>query len=194
VQVPLVDGGSGLLGVSVDSAGTVFDESTFRLHSNLGEGFGAQIRPGATGILLHTWALGADDVPILPDADRETISVTSEGASPLGTLVIPAGWTVTKTSPSEAQVTRHEFEAGYVRTEARSGKYRPRWKLSGIVDRNALGTLEAFWDNHKGGEIPFNWTDPQGAAHVAHFVEGFRKTKLSPEAWKFDAEIEVMNE
>lgn len=194
VQIVLVEDATVPTGVSADSSGTFFDESTRRLSSQRGEGIGALLPSGTGGIIVESWALGVADVPEEVEADRVSITVTAEGASPVGTLVIPAGWSLVKISPSAQEVRDHRFESGHFRTEARQSKYRPRWQLSGVVARNALGTLEAFWHNHKGGEIPFNWTDPQGIAHVGRFSGGFTKSKLSPAAWSFTTVIEALNE
>ncbi len=194
-DVQVVFTGTPPVGVTLLADGTLIDERSFRLSNNRGEGFGAFI-PDASpeGIIVHTWGRGVFDEPEVPQADIPEFTVSREGDSPVGTLVIPAGWSVTQIPESAPQVRVHEFEAGYFRTEGKASKFRPRWELQGRCTKEELDDLLTFRDEHNGGEIAFSWTDQRGGSHVAHFIGGFSYAPIAPNAFRFSCGIEALNE
>lgn len=160
-QVVLVAPSSPILGVFFDANGTVWDETAARIGSGNGEGFGVLMpTSGTRAIRLDAWAQGGTATPgTTPEDEQVSIAVGAESDGATGTLTIPADWPVREVV--ERYVRVHRFESGHSYRNARALDGRQVWEIEAAAqDVDDLDALRAFYDSHKGVEIPFTWTTP----------------------------------
>jgi len=183
-------------GITVQGDGTVYDETSNRVTSGFGEGFGVNMSSALCDdtdqIIFNDFEVGGSAGDSTLPEDQVGIAIADEADGGTGTLLVPADWPVEMTS--EFRVLRHEFEADYTYTASRAPFQRRRWRLTAraieLVDRNALLT---FWNAH-GVETPFAWTTDEGESVTVHFVDDAMATALiNPAIYNFDFELEELH-
>lgn len=112
----------------------------------------------------------------LPD-QQASIVITGQEANAFGNLhnFLEPDWEFEEMVTAPAW--QHAYDSGHRQSRSRWPGTKRSWKF----EKRAVSTLESdtiisFWNNHDGGEIPFNWK-PIG--YAASFVARFREDSLS---------------
>lgn len=159
-QIALVSVGAS--GVAVNGVGTVTDSSTFRVSSGSGEGVHIQ-NPASSArrIEMDAWVVGGTVTPVEVDLlDLASIPVALETDGATGTLTLPYSIGVREDVVTQNVV--HDLDSDHNWRGTVGGlAFRRVWDLDlKACSTDDLATFEAFFDSHKGCEIPFTWTPP----------------------------------
>lgn len=155
------------------------------------EGFACVIPAGT--VRADSWTdlvvLGTGTAAI-PEEDQASITMTTECTGKTGTLSCPYEWPVAIKRPAHSTV--HPYESGHRNRLLRSLRQRRRWTIAAKACKPAERVaLLAFFDSHKGTEIPFAWSTPDGESVSAHFRDDtLRYALIAPQAESFEIEIE----
>ena len=175
VLVVLEDPAAGAVsGVQVSSVGTVFDSSTEKIGSGLGEGIRIA-GPSGTDIIttVDDWTeLAIQVTPGTGVGDQANAAVSTEEHDYTATeLDIKHDWPVNE----RRMARRHEtdFDSGHVRVSLEDTAMRRRWNVTAqnttTAERN---TLLAFYDARRGIEEAFDWKPPlESSTTKVHFVD-----------------------
>jgi hypothetical protein len=180
-----------LSSTQVLTTGEVITNSSAVAHSGRVEGF-SNVIPAGT-VRSDTWAdfvVPGTGSTELPEEDQVSIAMTSECTGKTGTLTCPNEWPVTLKRRAHSSV--HEYDSGHRNRLLRSLKQRRRWSIkSGACKPAERAALLSFFDSHKGAEIPFDWSTPDGEAVSARFRDDTLRTALlAPVVESFEIELE----
>jgi phage-related protein len=188
---------SGFSALDVGTDGTVVDPTSNKIPSGPGEALYLSI-PDTVGhtIAVTDWkeesASTSDD---LPEQNQASISVLSETAAATGTLTVPIDWDIELVRGQEARAM--QFEGGYVYTNVARSLQRRRWSVrQAAALESEVTELRAFWDSHRGSEIPFSWTPPNASATVyVHFVgDTLTDREKAPGVYDFGFDLEELTD
>lgn len=191
-QVALVS--TGISGISADTSGNVFDSTSSRVLSGSGEAMYV-LCPNTTArpIYLDLWTPGVGGSTTETDeGDMASIGWSSETAGATGTLETPVAYPIT--SSARARGVRHELDTEHAYVGLVSSYSRRRWRVEFNLTGAEYAALLSFYEDHKGSEVPFNWTEPGGSiSRVVRFVSGtFEWAKTSRDNYTASAVIEEM--
>ena len=166
---------AGASGVTVLPSGLVFDASSVRWMTGVGEG--VRIYAPKTGtndraIYVDQWR---ELVPQNPtgggDDDQPTIPLDCEDVGISATLVCPAEWPVTESRPF--QFDHFPMEDAYEVTKLRYGQERRVFAIIANASKpSELVSLRSFWNARQGCVNPFFWVPPLEAAPIkVHFAD-----------------------
>lgn len=158
-------------GITVQGDGTVYDAATTRVTSGLGAGILVDGSGNNKTIQFDAWTEVGDLPPTSTEEDsQESIAFLPETTGATGTLSLPLSWSVREMDDDEPREAI--FEADYRWASVRTHAARRAWEVTaGPCTRATADTLLAFFDSHKGVEVPFTWTDPEGVARTVAFVD-----------------------
>jgi hypothetical protein len=173
------------------TTGEVITNSSAVSRSGLVEGFSSVIPAGT--VRADTWTdyvvVGTGTVSV-PEEDQASIAMTTECTGKTGTLSCPNEWPVMVKHQAHSAV--HAYDSGHRNRVLRSLKQRRRWGLQAKACKpSERVTLLAFFDSHKGAQIPFTWVTPDGESVSARFRDDtLRYALIAPQAQSFEVEIE----
>lgn len=197
VQVILVkDSTTFPSGLIVDASGTVTDNTSAGILSGVGEGLVMELPDSGTRtVTVDAWAQGAGAITgTVAEQNQLSISVGAETDGSTGTLTVPIDWDVEVTR-SGARL-QHELEHGYVyRGVVRNFRRRVWTVRSSAATETEVDTLTAFFESHRGPEVPFGWVTPEGDTVTVHFREDFLATRLrAPGVYDFEFSLEELTD
>lgn len=169
-QVELVS--AGVVGILVDSSGTVQDRTSARIQTGNAEGFYV-LNPVGSGrhVALDTWALGSgdgEDPSEGEEYEEGSIPVWSETDDVVDTWTFP--YEVPVDVNHRLSVVEHPFDSGHRYRMQASHKPRDSWTLTAAVDVDTADDIRDFFDNHS-AEVPFYIAHPRtGATTVVCFT------------------------
>jgi len=176
IQVVLMLASSAPNGWEVDSAGTVTDGSTNQITSGPDEGFVLSATdPTGGDILVDEFnpagpGSGGPGTGGTLEQDMLSVAVSAQSDGATGTLSVPADWPVTE--EVEWGQIEHRFETDRSYKAVLGGEARYTWEIvARAQDVAEMATLRAFFNSHRGTEIPFTWTPPGKSAITVHFAE-----------------------
>lgn len=187
----------GTAGISVDAAGTVYDNSSSRFTSGIGETLRMFAPPtiNTRAVYADTFAYVTPTNPgSLPEHDQATIPVDGETDSATGTLVLPLEWPVHEVREG-GFADRWTMEDAYAVTKRRYSKDRRVFDVQARACKPAdITTLRAFWDSHRGCELGFSWAPPLEAAPIfVHFADDqFVRAMRAPNVRSFSFTLEEL--
>lgn len=170
-QVALI--AAGVTGIIADASGSVFDSTSARVLSGLGDSVRV-LCPNTTArpIYLDSWSPGAGSGTTQTDEDdMASVGWSSETDGVTGTLDLPVSYSLPLSSST--RTVRHELDgdADYVATA--TSYTRRSWRLTFSLNESQADTMRDFYEQHRGGQVPFYWTEPGGASpRVVRFVGG----------------------
>jgi hypothetical protein len=178
-----------LSSTQVQASGEVITNSSAVARSGHVEGF-ATVIPAGT-VRADTWTdLYVASATDIPEEDQASIAMTSECTGKTGTLSCPHEWPVAIRRTAYSVV--HPYDSGHRNRISRALRQRRRWSIqSRACTPDERSVLLAFFDSHKGAQIPFTWVTPDGESVSARFRDDtLRYSLLAPQAESFDIEIE----
>lgn len=182
VQVPLVNPANPVAGVTIDASGTVVDASSNRVTSGPAESIYV-LAPAGSGRKLYFDAWTAAALPgggsgVTPESDQASIALGTESDGSTGTLPIPVDWPVAEVRGGRYVI--HELDGGHRFAGRLSGGRPPSWRVTASAMTEAeRDDLRAFWDDHRGAEIPFAWTPPKTVTpQTVRFVAGSLEERM----------------
>lgn len=182
------------LGV-IANAGIIYDKSTQRVLSGLGEGIRVYLPDGTRKTYVDTWAQQTLVNPgQTPNQDQASIAFLSETFNHSGqTLTFPLAWGVREERPRV--VDKYRYEDGHKYRRSRYGRLRRVWSVHALALSDAQrNTLRTNWRDHNGCEKAFSWKPPiETAAVKVHFQDDTLAHVLAaPITSNFDFGIEEL--
>jgi hypothetical protein len=170
------------------TTGEVITNSSAVALSGFVEGF-SNVIPAGT-VRADTWmdlVVPGTGTTAIPEEDQASIAISSECDGKTGTLVCPHEWPVA--IKHQAHSATHNYDSGHRNRLFRSLLQRRRWAIAAKACKpSERAALLAFFDSHKGVEIPFNWVTPDGETVSASFDDPdgiLRYSLVAPQAESF---------
>jgi len=191
VLVQLVAASTPAPGVTIFSDGVVYDGSSDRITTGWAEGFYVRSLATATAhIYIDSWAVGVGGDDPTTEETHATIPIDDEDDTASGTFSIPYDWS--SSQEDRLGVIDHplELDYRYIGKAQSATKRTLRFGCKAATD-SELATLTTFWEDHKGREIPFTFTWPDGTTGYARFtMDALKSRKLAPDVHEWEASVE----
>lgn len=188
----VVSGWSGApAGVVIQSSGLVIDQRSARILTGFMEGLEATLTTSTEKLYLDAWL---EPTSVFDESDenaQDSIAVSDELDGITGTLVLPIDWNVNLRK--RARRARHVMCSRHVGRIALDRTMRRRWRVrSKTATPSEKATLLAFFDGHRGVEVPFYWAEPRRAetVPVAFIDKRLADTLRAPNVVDFSFELE----
>jgi len=157
-------------GVEIQSSGLVIDRRSARILTGPMEGLEIALLTSTDRVYLSEWEQVSSLVTTPGESAQASIAVSTETDGATGTLTLPRGWSISITK--RARRARHVFASRHVGRVAMDTSRRRTWTVhASPCSQLERADLATFYDSHKGVEVPFNWTTPDGEAVIAAFVD-----------------------
>lgn len=169
---------AGVSGITENAAGTILDTRSAAIRQGWEHAHRYLRTGGVAGtVLFDNWndtsVVVDPDPPADPDPpppDLTPVTILGETAGVTGTLVLDSGeWNV-DVEPSDPGI-KHGYDSDHGQTFAIASRVRRRWRISNrAVNATRDAYILAFFDSHKGCEIPFYWATEDGDTAIFVFT------------------------
>lgn len=180
-------------GAAVNLNGDVVDVGQARILTGNAVGWGTLVDTSASRV--DDWTDEATTAPDPQPSDLPSVALPAEDDGVTGDLddACPVEWPI---EPEHVgpKVGR-EFDSGH-REHLALATYEPRaYRSSAVMTPAEWSTFQAFWDDHDGATVPFNWDPstrwPWEQAGVFAFVDGsLRSERMGGRNYAVSFEIE----
>lgn len=151
----------------------IIDLSTSRITQGF-EGFGGIGDSANTNVHVESYGQGTLLDPGVAPEDAANVALGAEDDGATGSLNTVCRVVFPQVLTNPFRTRTHDFDSGHQQRLVLDDTERARWEnlQTFPMDQTAADAFWDFWNDHRGNEIPFSFTDERtGTTHTVRFVD-----------------------